>query len=201
MISIIDYGMGNLRSVEKAFAFLGHEAAISSDPATLRESSGIVLPGVGAFGDAMHELEGRGLIAPLHRAIDAGVPLLGICLGYQLFFEESEESPGVAGLGVLPGRVIRFPPDVKIPHMGWNDARFLRSHPVLAGVEESSFFYFVHSYYVSPEDAGDKLTITAYGLDFASGAARNRIIGFQFHPEKSSSPGLYLLDNFARWCG
>jgi glutamine amidotransferase len=198
MISIIDYGMGNLRSVEKAFAFLGHEVGVSHDPRDLGKASAIVLPGVGAFGDAMKELESRGLVEPLRNAIGAGVPFLGICLGYQLLFEASEESPGAAGLGILSGRVVRFPTDVKIPHMGWNDARFERPHPVLEKVEEGSFFYFVHSYYVVPEDHGDRLTSTEYGVDFASGAARDNLVAFQFHPEKSSSAGMHILDGFAR---
>jgi glutamine amidotransferase len=198
MIKIIDYGMGNLRSVEKAFAFLGHEVSISHEARGLEAATGIVLPGVGAFGDAMAELEGRGLVEPLRDAVRAGMPFLGICLGYQLLFEASEESPGVTGLGILPGRVVRFPPDVKIPHMGWNDAVFKRMHPVLESVEEGSFFYFVHSYYVVPDDHADMLTSTNYGIDFASGAARDNLVAFQFHPEKSSSAGMRILDAFAR---
>ncbi len=200
MITIVDYGMGNLRSVEKAFAYLGYNVKVSRDPAATENAAGIVLPGVGSFGDAMRELVDGGLAEPLRRAVTEGKPVLGICLGYQLLFEESEESPGVAGLGVLPGRVLRFPPDVKIPHMGWNDARGERAHPVLAGVEGGSFFYFVHSYYVVPRDADDRLTMTSYGIDFASGAAHGSLVAFQFHPEKSSSPGLRILDNFARMC-
>ena len=156
------------------------------------------MPGVGAFGDAMDELERRGLVEPLRKAIGKGLPFLGICLGYQLLFESSEESPGVDGLAVLPGRVIRFPPGVKIPHMGWNDARFERPHPVLEEVGEGSFFYFVHSYYVVADEPGDCLTTTSYGIDFASGAARGNLVAFQFHPEKSSSAGLRILDGFAR---
>jgi glutamine amidotransferase len=198
MITIIDYGMGNLRSVEKAFEFLGHKAEISHDPGKLERASSIVLPGVGSFGDAMKELEDRGIVGPLHDAIKAGVPFLGICLGYQLLFDSSEESPGIAGLGVLPGRVVRFPPDVKIPHMGWNDALFTRPHPVLEGVEDGSFFYFVHSYYVAPDEPADRLTSTSYGVDFASGAARGNVVAFQFHPEKSSTAGMRILDAFAR---
>lgn len=198
MITIIDYGMGNLRSVEKAFAYLGHEVAVSHDPRYLERATGIVLPGVGAFGDAMKELESRGLVEPLRAAIAAGAPFLGICLGYQLLFETSEESPGVSGLSVLPGRVVRFPPDVKVPHMGWNDARLERQHPVMEKVEEGSFFYFVHSYYVVTDIPGDRLTSTSYGVDFASAAARGNLVAFQFHPEKSSSAGLRILDGFAR---
>ncbi len=201
MIVIVDYGMGNLRSVEKAFAFLGHDVSVSNGPSGLEAASGIVLPGVGAFGDAMHELESRGLVDPLRAAIEAGVPFLGICLGYQLLFDDSEESPGVAGLSILPGKVVKFPPDVKVPHIGWNDVRCARAHPVLAGVAEGSFFYFVHSYYVVPGESGDGLTVTGYCIDFASGAARGNLVAFQFHPEKSSSSGMRILDNFARICG
>jgi len=200
MITIVDYGMGNLRSVEKAFAYLGYDVAVSRDPKSMEKAAGIVLPGVGAFGDAMRELVDGGYVEPLRGALSEGKPLLGICLGYQLLFEESEESPGVAGLGILPGRVLRFPPDVKIPHMGWNDARFERSHPVLAGVEEGSFFYFVHSYYVVPHDREDSLTTTTYGIDFASGVTHGSLAAFQFHPEKSSSSGMRILDNFAGMC-
>jgi glutamine amidotransferase len=198
MITIIDYGMGNLRSVEKAFSFLGHEVEVSHDPRSLGAASRIILPGVGAFGDAMHELHSRDLVKPLRDAIAAGVPFLGICLGYQLLCESSEESPGVEGLGILPGRVVRFSDRVKIPHMGWNDARFERRHAVLEKVEEGSFFYFVHSYYVEPAEPRDRLTATTYGIDFASGAARDNLVAFQFHPEKSSSAGLLILDAFAR---
>jgi glutamine amidotransferase len=200
MIVIVDYGMGNLRSVEKAFAFLGRAVTVSDDPSSLRGASGIVLPGVGAFGDAMGELESRGMVEPIGDAIAAGIPLLGICLGYQLLFDASEESPGVAGLGIMPGKAVRFPGSVKIPHMGWNDTDFTRAHPVLEGVEENSYFYFVHSYYVVPDEGEHALTMTSYGVDFASGAAWDNVVGFQFHPEKSSSSGLRILDNFARLC-
>ena len=200
MITIVDYGMGNLRSVEKAFAYLGYRARVSNDPASIEEAAGIVLPGVGAFGDAMQELKEGGFVEPLRDAVGDGKPFLGICLGYQLLFDESEESPGVMGLGILPGRVARFPGDEKVPHMGWNDARFMKRHAVLEGVEEGSFFYFVHSYYVVPRNPDDRLTVTGYGIEFASGVARDRLVAFQFHPEKSSASGLRILDNFARMC-
>ena len=201
MIAIIDYGMGNLRSVEKAFSFLGHDVVVSHDPTIVGDAAGIVLPGVGAFGDAMHELNGRGLVSPLRDRLRDGIPFLGICLGYQLLFEESEESPGIEGLGILPGRVVRFPNDVKVPHMGWNDIRMARPHPVLEGVGEGSFFYFVHSYYVEPAQPDTTLTITTYGEEFASGVADESLVAFQFHPEKSSSSGLRILDNYGRLCG
>lgn len=200
LIIVVDYGMGNLRSVEKAFSFLGHEVAVSGDPEEVAAAAGVVLPGVGSFGDAMKELRRRRLLACVEEAVRGGRPFLGICLGYQLLCEESEESPGVSGLGVLPGRVLRFPPSVKVPHMGWNDVRATRDHPVLAGVEDGSFFYFVHSFYVVPERREDVLTTTEYGPTFASGAAFGKVVAFQFHPEKSSQAGLRILDNFARWC-
>ncbi len=200
MIAIVDYGMGNLRSVEKAFAFLGHRAVVTGDPREVVEASGVVLPGVGAFGDAARELKRRGLEEALKEVLRADRPFLGICLGYQLLCEESEESPGAKGLGFLPGRVVRFAQGLKVPHMGWNDARAVRPHPLLAGVENGSFFYFVHSYYVVPEREEDVLTLTEYGVTFASGAAVGKVAAFQFHPEKSSSAGLRILDNFARLC-
>lgn len=200
MIVIVDYGMGNLRSVEKAFAFLGHEVAVSGDPEEVAAASGVVLPGVGSFGDAMKELQRRHLLASVEEAVRGDRPFMGICLGYQLLCKESEESPGVLGLGVLPGRVLRFPGSVKVPHMGWNDIKVAKEHLVLAGVEDGSFFYFVHSFYVVPERREDVLTTTGYGLNFASGAAFGNVVAFQFHPEKSSQAGLRILDNFARWC-
>jgi glutamine amidotransferase len=200
VIAIIDYGMGNLRSVEKAFAFLGHQAAVSDDPQLIKRAKGIVLPGVGAFGDAMQELAQRGLKEPVIESLQDGKPFLGICLGYQLLFENSQESPGVKGLGVLKGKVIRFPESVKVPHMGWNDVKFAKRHPILDGLAEGTFYYFVHSYYVQPSDEQIVLTRTEYGLEFASGIAQENILAFQFHPEKSSSAGLRLLHNFAKIC-
>ena len=200
LIAIIDYGMGNLRSVEKAFGFLGHQTFVSGDAEEFGSAKGIVLPGVGAFGDAMQELAKRELIEPILQWVKDGKPFLGICLGCQLLFEASEESPGVEGLGIIPGDVARFPNGVKVPHMGWNDLIFARSHPMLEGVEEGSFFYFVHSYYVRPKASQDILTLTDYGSRFASGVACGNLVAFQFHPEKSSQGGLRLLDNYARLC-
>jgi glutamine amidotransferase len=200
MIVIVNYGMGNLRSVEKAFSFLGHAVKVSDEPSLLEEAEGIVLPGVGAFGDAVAELRKRGFFQALRDAVGSGKPLLGICLGYQLLFEESEESPGVKGLGLVPGRVVRFPSRVKVPHMGWNLARFVRLHPVWEGMEGRNFFYFVHSYYPVVEDENAVLAVTEYGGEFASAASSGNVVAFQFHPEKSSSAGLRLLDNFAKGC-
>lgn len=200
MIGIIDYGMGNLRSVEKAFAFLGHEAFISDDFSRLRGARGLVLPGVGAFGDAMQELEMRRLVDPILQWVGEGKPFLGICLGCQLLFDGSEESPRSRGLGIIPGSVERFPDSVKIPHIGWNDIIFKRENPILAGVPQGSFVYFVHSYYVKPESEETVLTTTDYGSDFVSGVQKGNLVGFQFHPEKSSRAGLKMLENFADLC-
>ncbi|MDY6794265.1 MAG: imidazole glycerol phosphate synthase subunit HisH [Actinomycetota bacterium] len=200
MIAIIDYGVGNLRSVEKAFAFLGHKVVITDNPDIVSAAEGLVLPGVGSFGDAMSELETRGLKDPLIDYVEHGGPFLGICLGCQLLFQRSQESPGVDGLGVLPGEVVRFPADLKVPHMGWNNAEFNIHHSILEGVEDSSFFYFVHSYYVMPAVGEHVLMVTDYGVDFASAVARDNLVAFQFHPEKSSDIGLKLLGNFAEHC-
>lgn len=203
MITIVDYGVGNLRSVQKAFEHVGAPAAISSDPAALQAAvwdpaSGIVLPGVGAFGDGMRELKSRGLARPLQRLASSGTPLLGICLGMQLLFERSEEMGEHQGLGLLPGQVLRFPPGaLKVPHVGWNQLR-LRPHPLLAGIAGGAYAYFVHSYYALPAEPADVLATTDYGLEFAAVVGRDRVWGAQFHPEKSQEVGLQLLANFWR---
>jgi glutamine amidotransferase len=201
MITIVDYGVGNLRSVQKALEHVGAPATISSDPAWLEAaaqqgSSGIVLPGVGAFGDGMRELDRRGLVAPLLHLARANTPLLGICLGMQLLFEGSEEMGEHQGLGLLPGQAIRFPPGpLKVPHVGWNQLR-VRQHPLLAGITNGAYAYFVHSYYVAPDEPGDVLATTDYGLEFAAVIGRGQVWGAQFHPEKSQEVGLQLLANF-----
>jgi glutamine amidotransferase len=207
-IAIIDYGMGNLRNVQKAFEHMGIAARISSDPAHLERADGWVLPGVGAFGDAMHNLHAGGLVEAIRRGVAQGKPLLGICLGLQLLFEESNEMGRHRGLGVLSGRVIRFEDGMqhadqtlKVPHVGWNQfhvtAQGTRS-PLLAGVPDGSYAYFVHSYYVVPADAGDALARTDYGVDFSSVVGRGNVFGAQPHPEKSQEIGLRLLQNYAR---
>ena len=216
MITIVDYGVGNLRSVQKALEQVGAPAAISSDPAAVEATPGIVLPGVGAFGDGMAELRRRGLAAPLQRQAMAGTPLLGICLGMQLLFESSEEMGEHRGLGLLPGKVVRFPPGpLKVPHVGWNRLRPVQQpspgeppppgqhplpsqHPLLAGIGDGAYAYFVHSYYVQPAEPGDVLATTDYGFEFAAVVGRGRIWGAQFHPEKSQEVGLRLLANFWR---
>jgi glutamine amidotransferase len=197
MIAIIDYGMGNLRSVQKAFERGGHPAAITGRAEDVARATRLVLPGVGAFGEAMDNLRKGGLIAPLLSAVAHGIPLLGICLGQQLLFSRSEEMGDNEGLGLLPGRVRRFPSSLRVPHIGWNQAHIRRSSPLLEGIPDHAFFYFVHSYYVDPADSGDTLTTTDYGIDYASIVGRGRLFGIQFHPEKSQDLGLRILKNFA----
>lgn len=200
MIAIIDYQMGNLRSVQKGFEHGGHEARITSEPDQIAAASKIVLPGVGAFGDAMRQLTSRGLIVPIRDAIEAGKPFLGICLGLQLLFDVSHEDGRHAGLGVLPGEVVRFASDKhhKVPHMGWNTARIRQPAPVLAGIENETHFYFVHSFYVVPSEEAVVATDTTYLEPFCSMVWRDNLFATQFHPEKSQRWGLQLLDNFAR---
>ncbi|HEX9780782.1 MAG TPA: imidazole glycerol phosphate synthase subunit HisH [bacterium] len=212
MITIVDYGMGNLRSVQKAFESLGAGVRISSDPREIDASEKLVLPGVGSFPAAMRELDARGLIAPLMRAFGRGTPYLGICLGLQLLFESSDEGDGARGLGVLKGRVRRFPgrgrdgQRLKIPHMGWNQVRRAPAGcpagpadcPLLRGVPEGSYMYFVHSHYAEPEDASVIELESHYGAPFASMIRRAQLYATQFHPEKSQRVGLTVLENFAR---
>lgn len=199
-IAIIDYGMGNLRSVQKAFERLGHAAEVTGDAERITRAPGVVLPGVGAFAACMTNLGAAGLVEPVKQVIRAGRPFLGICLGMQLLFEESEEFGPVRGLGVLPGRVVRFMPDdpaLKVPHMGWNELHVARPMPALAGIESGASVYFVHSYYPVPADPTLVATTTTYGPEFASSVARDNIFACQFHPEKSQRVGLRLLENFA----
>jgi glutamine amidotransferase len=202
MIVIVDYGVGNLRSVQKALERVGATAVITSDPAALDAAQGVVLPGVGAFGDGMDNLRARRLAEPILRQVESRKPLLGICLGMQLLFEESEEMGLHQGLGLLPGRVVRFPDgDLKVPHIGWNQLRMMGPRPEMAllqDLQDGAYAYFVHSYYPVPAERGDLLATTEYGLEFASVVGRGQIYGAQFHPEKSQDVGLRLLQNFAR---
>lgn len=198
MIAIVDYGMGNLRSVQKAFEHLGFAATICEDPAQLDVASHLVLPGDAAFGDAMRNLRERGWVEVLLRGIEKGKPFLGICVGLQLMFSESEEMGTHPGLGLLPGKVRRFPPAERVPQIGWNQVCIQKPVSILAGVNDLSFFYFVHSYYVDSERPADVAGTTEYGLEYTSVAARDQLFGVQFHPEKSQQPGLKLLENFAR---
>ena len=202
-VVIVDYGMGNLRSVQKALERVGADAVISSDPSQVADARRLVLPGVGAFGDAMRELQQRQLIDPIRRFLDAQRPFLGICLGLQLLFDSSdegaEESGGpVSGLGVLPGRVVRFPASDqhKVPHMGWNQVTTRQASPLMADIDASSWFYFVHSYYVVPERPEDVWLESDYIVPFCAAVRRGTLHATQFHPEKSQQVGLRLLANF-----
>lgn len=199
MIAIIDYGMGNLRSVQKGFEKTGHAALVTSDAAEITAAQKVVLPGVGAFGDAMQELRRRQLIEPIREAISAGKPFLGICLGLQLLFETGLEGGRHEGLGVLPGEVVRFdlPLEYKVPHMGWNQLEIVRPAPILRGLAGGTHVYFVHSYYVVPRDREVIAAETHYGAPFTSIVWRDNLFATQFHPEKSQSDGLRMLKNFA----
>lgn len=198
-IGIIDYGAGNLRSVDNAVRGLGLAPSLVSSPADFQGLTHLILPGVGAFGDCMAELQCRGLTEPLREWVSADRPFLGICLGYQILFEASEEAGHTTGLGLLPGKVVRFREsgELKIPHMGWNDARPTRpSDPVWSGLGEDPFFYFVHSFYPQPADDALVAARTDYGVTFASAVRRGRLFAVQFHPEKSQHAGQRLLRNF-----
>ncbi len=197
-MAIIDYGVGNLRSVEKAFAATGCEAIISDDRRVLASARRLVLPGVGAFRACMNALRERGFDELVRARATAGVPVLGLCVGMQLLFEESEEFGRSEGLGLLRGRVRRFDETLLVPQMGWNKVRRRGgAHPLLGGIEEGAFFYFVHSFYCEPEDAEVVRGETEYGARYASVVARGALCGVQFHPEKSQAAGLRLLRNFA----
>lgn len=199
MIAIIDYGMGNLRSVQKGFEKVGHQAVVTSDPAQVAAATKVVLPGVGAFEDAIAELRRLKLDRPVVDAIESGKPFLGICLGLQMLFEVSYENGRHEGLGVLPGEVVRFelPKEYTVPHMGWNQLAIRRPAPILAGIAEGTYVYFVHSYYVAPADPAVIATATDYGGPFCSMIWRDNLFATQFHPEKSQADGLRILKNFA----
>ncbi len=199
---IVDYGSGNLRSVQKAFDHVGVDVQVGDDPAGMAAAAGLVLPGVGAFGAAMAQLEQRGLVQPLLQRIDAGVPFLGVCLGLQLLFEGSEEDPGACGLGLIRGDVRALPDRVKVPHIGWNQVEWCRDSDLLDDIPDSSAFYFVHGYAVVPRSPAVVLTMTDYdGIAFVSAVEQDNITAVQFHPEKSSSLGLRFYRNFARRAG
>ncbi|QGJ69311.1 Imidazole glycerol phosphate synthase subunit HisH [Planctomycetales bacterium 10988] len=201
MIAIIDYGMGNLRSVQKAIEKVGHEAIITGDFQQLEKAEKIILPGVGAFRDAMSELKRLDLVKPIEDAITADKPFLGICLGLQLLFDVSYEYGIYEGLGIIPGKVVRFEPpeSEKVPHMGWNQISIKRPAPLLDGLQEDSYVYFVHSYYVAPEDDSVIATTTNYAGEFTSMIWRKNLFATQFHPEKSQNLGLRILQNFAEF--
>ncbi len=196
MIAIIDYGMGNLRSVQKGLAKAGFPARVTADPDKVRKADKVVLPGVGAFGDAMANLQRAGMVEVIYEIVKAGKPFLGICLGLQLLFEASEEGGFHQGLKILAGQVRLLPPGLKVPHMGWNQIELQKNDPLLKGIPDGSAFYFVHSYYVVPADRNVVTALTEYGIRFTSVAGSGNVFGIQFHPEKSSSLGLQILKNF-----
>lgn len=200
MITILDYSVNNLRSVQKAFEHLGHATHVTSHPDEIARAQRLVLPGVGAFGEAMRNLRAKGLVEPVVEHAQAGRPLLGVCLGMQLLFDWSDELGLFGGLGILAGKVERFSeaPDLKIPHMGWSGLGFPRPSRLYRGLNAGEMTYFVHSYHVVPEDAGIVAARAHHGAPFVAGVERDNVMGAQFHPEKSSAVGLRILDNFAR---
>lgn len=200
MIAIIDYDAGNIKSVEKALLYLGQEAVITRDPETILGADGVILPGVGAFGDAMEKLWSYHLVPVIRQCIQEDKPFLGICLGLQLLFESSEESPGVEGLGVLKGKVVRLPENagLKIPHIGWNDLKLHHSGRLFEGVEEGSYVYFVHSYYLAAQDPAIVTATAEYGTTIHASVEKGNVFACQFHPEKSSDVGQRILRNFIR---
>lgn len=202
MITIIDYGMGNLRSVEKAFEHLNVAAEITRSPQKILDAQKIVLPGVGAFKDCMKNLEELKLIEPILASIKSGKPYLGICLGMQILLSESEEFGNHKGLNVIPGKVVRFPhsPELKVPHIGWNQIKKVgaNNHSLLQDISDNSYVYFVHSYYVAPKDKKVIATTTDYGVEFCSSINKDNIFATQFHPEKSQEVGLKILEAFAK---
>ena len=197
MIALIDYGAGNVRSVHKALMAVGAEVTVTDNPEVVRGAGKVVMPGVGAFGDCMISLDRLGLIPAIHRIVARGVPFLGICVGMQVLFDYGEELGGHAGLGLLPGRVVRFdlPAQYKVPHTGWNQIRPVEATPLLDALPEGTWAYFNHGYYCRAESA-HTLAVTDYGEDFASVVGRDRLYGVQFHPEKSQAVGLALLRSF-----
>ncbi len=197
MIAVIDYGRGNLGSVEKALGRLGMRAVVTQDPRVISDARALVLPGDGAFHDAMGNLQSLGLLDPLRAALDDGRPFLGICLGYQLLFTESEEFGQGKGLDVIPGVVRRFPSGLKVPHMGWNAVRHDGDLPIFDGIPSGAHFYFVHSYYPATADASLQVATCTYGVTFPAAVGKGPLFATQFHPEKSQRWGLRLLENFA----
>lgn len=198
MTAIIDYGAGNIKSVEKALLSLGQEVVITDDKETILNADRIILPGVGAFGDAMAQLEKTGLDVVIREAVEKNIPFLGICLGLQLLFEKSEEAPGVKGLGILKGEVKKIPAEqgLKIPHMGWNSLHFAHDGKLFHGIEEGSYVYFVHSYYLKAEEEFIVKASTEYGVSIHASVEKDNVFACQFHPEKSSETGLKILKNF-----
>ena len=200
MIAIIDYDAGNIRSVEKALLLLGQEVKITSDAKEIQTADKVILPGVGAFGDAMENLKSRGLDTVIHQDVEQGTPFLGICLGLQLLFERSDEAPGVDGLGILKGEIVRIPAaeGLKIPHMGWNSLHLSHNGRLFEGIKEGSYVYFVHSYYLKAQDEEIVKASTKYGVNIHASVEKDNVFACQFHPEKSSEVGLQILKNFVK---
>lgn len=200
MIAIIDYDAGNIKSVEKALQFLGEEAVITREENVILNADGVILPGVGAFGDAMEKLHAYGLVEVIHRCVAQKTPFLGICLGLQLLFESSEESPGVEGLHVLDGKIVRIPAEngLKVPHIGWNNLTFPNKGRLFKNVPENSYVYFVHSYYLKAADEKQVTAATEYGTYIHASVEKDNVFACQFHPEKSSDVGMQILRNFIR---
>jgi len=198
MIAIIDYGAGNLRSVVNAISRLGYEANVTTSPAEVLKSQAVILPGVGAAADTMANLRQQGLDEPIRQFIAEGKPFLGVCIGMQVLLSDTEEGGNHQCLGIIPGRVRKFAPGLKVPHMGWNQLEQKVAHPVFEGIADGANFYFVHSYYVEPDDKGMVAGETEYGIPFCSVIARDNLIATQFHPEKSGEVGLKIYDNFIK---
>ena len=200
MIAIIDYDAGNIKSVEKAFMALGQEVVVTRDQETIMNAEGVVLPGVGAFGDAMEKLHAYELVETIHKVVDKKTPFLGICLGLQLMFESSEETPGVEGLGLLKGKIIRIPEGegLKIPHIGWNNLAYPNQGRLYQDIPENSYVYFVHSYYLQAEEPEIVRATTEYGVTIHASVEKDNVFACQFHPEKSSAVGMKILENFVK---
>ena len=200
MVAIIDYGAGNLMSVKKALDFIGAESEITMDKARIEAASHVILPGVGSFGDAMESMESRGLVPTVKSAAVSGKPFLGICLGLQLLFSDSDESKGIKGLSILEGKISSIPKDMnlKVPHMGWNSVSVKQSGGIFKDIPDGSYFYFVHSYYLNGADESDIAATTQYGVEIQCAVQRGNLCAVQFHPEKSGSVGLKLLENFLK---
>ena len=198
MIGIIDYDAGNIKSVEKALHYLGEQTVVSRDPQVLLHADKVILPGVGAFADAMEKIRHYGLEETIHEVVEKNIPFLGICLGLQLMFESSDEGPGVKGLGLLPGKILRIPKsgDLKIPHMGWNSLNVREGASLFKGLEKEPYVYFVHSYYLHAEDPSIVKAVCSYGTQIHASVEQGNVFACQFHPEKSSTVGLQILKNF-----
>ena len=198
MVAIIDYDAGNIKSVEKAIQFLGKEAVITRNPEEILSASHVILPGVGAFGDAMEKLHKYGLVPVIYEVVERNIPFIGICLGLQLLFEKSEETPGVEGLSILKGEIKRIPDkdDLKIPHIGWNSLKYPNKGRLYEGIAEDSYVYFVHSYYLDAKDKDIVVATTEYGTNIHASVEKGNVFACQFHPEKSSAVGLKILENF-----